>query len=55
MKPYNPAESEAGMYDLWEKSGYFNPDNLPGERSGRYHHHAPPNANGSCMRDTRSL
>ncbi len=48
MKPYNPAESEAGMYDLWEKSGYFNPDNLPGERSEPFTIiMPPPNANGS--------
>ncbi len=29
LKPYNPQETEARIYDLWEKSGYFNPDNLP--------------------------
>ncbi|HEY4504568.1 MAG TPA: class I tRNA ligase family protein [Candidatus Paceibacterota bacterium] len=28
-KPYNPKETEGRIYDLWEKSGYFNPDNLP--------------------------
>lgn len=32
-KPYNPKETEADIYSLWEKSGYFNPDNLP-EGSG---------------------
>ena len=58
LKPYNPAESEAGMYDLWEKSGYFNPDNLPrvpqgkagllGERTESFTViMPPPNANGS--------
>ena len=26
MKPYNPAEREPEMLDLWEKSGYANPD-----------------------------
>ena len=31
LKPYNPAETEGRIYDLWEKSGYFNPDNLKGE------------------------
>lgn len=29
LKPYNPQETEKRIYDLWEKSGYFNPDNLP--------------------------
>ncbi|MEK7114886.1 MAG: valine--tRNA ligase [Patescibacteria group bacterium] len=28
-KPYNPQETENKIYELWEKSGYFNPDNLP--------------------------
>ena len=28
-KPYNPQETEKKIYELWEKSGYFNPDNLP--------------------------
>ena len=26
LKPYNPGETEARIYELWEKSGYFNPD-----------------------------
>ncbi len=48
LKPYNPAESESSIYDLWEKSGYFNPDNLPGERSEPFTIiMPPPNANGS--------
>jgi valyl-tRNA synthetase len=29
LKPYNPAETESRIYDMWEKSGYFNPDLLP--------------------------
>lgn len=29
LKPYNPQDTEPRIYDLWEKSGYFNPDNLP--------------------------
>ncbi len=29
LKPYNPQETESRIYALWEKSGYFNPDNLP--------------------------
>lgn len=26
LKPYNPAENEAVIYALWERSGFFNPD-----------------------------
>lgn len=29
LKPYNPQETEPRIYKMWEKSGYFNPDNLP--------------------------
>ncbi len=29
LKPYNPAETEGRIYELWITSGYFNPDNLP--------------------------
>jgi valyl-tRNA synthetase len=48
LKPYNPLESEPGMYEIWEKSGYFNPDNLPGERPQPFTIvMPPPNANGS--------
>ncbi len=28
-KAYNPKEVEDKIYEKWEKSGYFNPDNLP--------------------------
>ncbi|HHH12507.1 MAG TPA: valine--tRNA ligase, partial [Candidatus Moranbacteria bacterium] len=28
-KNYRPDEREAAIYQRWEKSGYFNPDNLP--------------------------
>jgi len=28
-KPYNPNETEKRIYDLWQESGFFNPDNLP--------------------------
>jgi valyl-tRNA synthetase len=42
LKPYDPAGNEAQMYDLWEKSGYFNPDNLPGERAEPYAIVLPP-------------
>ncbi len=27
--PYNGAATEKTIYDMWEESGYFNPDNLP--------------------------
>jgi valyl-tRNA synthetase len=29
LKPYNPADTETRIYEMWEKSGYFNPDKLP--------------------------
>jgi len=45
--PYNPAETEARIYKAWEESGFFNPDNLPGERKGPFTVvMPPPNANG---------
>lgn len=28
LSPYNPQETEKRIYDIWEKSGYFNPDNI---------------------------
>ncbi len=48
LSPYNPQDHEKGIYALWEKSGYFNPDNLPGERTEQFSIvMPPPNANGS--------
>ena len=48
LKPYNPDDHEKSIYSLWESSGYFNPDNLPGERSEAFSIvMPPPNANGS--------
>ncbi len=41
-KPYNPAETETRLYEAWEKSGYFNPDNLPGERTEAFTVTLPP-------------
>ena len=35
LKPYNPAETETRIYEMWEKSGYFNPDKLPSDIAGR--------------------
>jgi valyl-tRNA synthetase len=47
-KPFNASEVEPSLYDMWEKSGYFNPDNLPGDRSTPFTIvMPPPNANGS--------
>ncbi len=47
-KPYNPYEVEENVYALWEKSGYFNPDKLPGKRKQPFTIiMPPPNANGS--------
>ncbi|MDA8596879.1 valine--tRNA ligase [Candidatus Pacebacteria bacterium] len=48
LKPYDPAAHESEIYKLWEESGFFNPDNLPGERSEAFTViMPPPNANGS--------
>jgi valyl-tRNA synthetase len=48
LKPYNPAETESRIYELWEKSGYFNPDNLPDADTRKPFTIVmpPPNANG---------
>lgn len=48
LKPYNPAETENRIYELWEKSGYFNPDNLPERHKTPFTIvMPPPNANGN--------
>lgn len=31
LKPYDPASTEGRIYQLWQDSGFFNPDNLPEE------------------------
>ena len=47
LKPYEPSDCEARLYDVWEKSGYFNPDNLPDDRIKPWCTiMPPPNANG---------
>ncbi len=47
-KPYEPAQTEARIYKLWEESGFFNPDNLPARHTEPYTIiMPPPNANGS--------
>ncbi len=42
LKPYNPVDTEDRIYKAWEESGYFNPDNLPGDRSEPFTIVLPP-------------
>jgi len=42
LKPYNPAETEPRIYEIWEKSGYFNPDKLPERHQEPYSIVLPP-------------
>ncbi len=42
LKPYSPKDNEDTIYKMWEESGFFNPDNLPGERSEPYVIVLPP-------------
>lgn len=48
LKPYNPSETEGRLYAAWEKSGYFNPDNLTGTNDMKPFTimMPPPNATG---------
>ncbi len=48
LKPYDPVATEGRIYETWERSGYFNPDNLPGakERMPFTIMMPPPNATG---------
>jgi len=41
-KPYDPQATEGRIYEAWEKSRYFNPDNLPGERTESFTVTLPP-------------
>ena len=41
-KSYNFKEIEPEIYKSWENSGYFNPDNLPGERTEAFSIVLPP-------------
>ena len=41
-KPFNAESVESSLYSMWEESGYFNPDNLPGERKEAYTIILPP-------------
>jgi valyl-tRNA synthetase len=48
LKPYDPKTTEERIYKLWEESGFFNPDNLPGERKEAFTiMMPPPNATGT--------
>ncbi len=42
MKPFDATAVESSLYEMWEKSGYFNPDNLPGDRKEAYTIVLPP-------------
>ena len=42
LRPYDPNTHEEAVYSLWEKSGYFNPDKLPGERKEAFTIVLPP-------------
>ena len=45
---YDPKKVEDKIYNLWLKSGFFNPDKLPGKRTKAFTIiMPPPNANGS--------
>lgn len=47
-KTYDPKPTEGKIYKLWEKSGYFNPDKLPGKRRKNYIVYMPlPNVTGT--------
>ncbi|HVV14842.1 MAG TPA: valine--tRNA ligase [Candidatus Paceibacterota bacterium] len=42
LKPYDHKAVETDIYKKWEDSGYFNPDNLPGERTESFSIVLPP-------------
>ena len=42
LKPYNPLDTEERIYSIWEKSGYFNPDNLLRTNKGPFTIIMPP-------------
>lgn len=41
-KAYEAKQVEDGIYKRWEDSGYFNPDNLPGDRPEKFVISMPP-------------
>ncbi len=46
--PYDPKKTENRIYELWLKSGYFNPDNLPTKSKKKFSIVIPPpNITGS--------
>lgn len=47
--PYNPKEHEDTIYQLWEKSGFFSPENLPDAKDSKSFTiiMPPTNANGN--------
>jgi valyl-tRNA synthetase len=46
-KIYNPKQTETKIYETWLKSGFFTPENLPGERKEKFVTCiAPPNITG---------
>lgn len=48
LQPYKPQKTEEKIYKIWEKSGFFNPDNLPERHKKPFTIiMPPPNANGS--------
>lgn len=48
LQPYDPKRTEERIYNVWEKSNFFNPDFLPGKRKESFTIiMPPPNANGS--------
>ena len=49
-KAYEPKNVEGKIYSFWEKSGFFNPDNLPKKTRSKKPYAmvmAPPNITGS--------
>src|SRR3989344_4208468 len=45
---YDPKKTEDRIYKIWEQSGFFNPDKLPGRRTKKFSvMMAPPNITGS--------
>src|SRR6056297_1584735 len=48
-KAYNPQEQEQGIYEKWEQSGYFNPDNLNLDKNAPTYSIVipPPNVTGT--------
>lgn len=46
-KPYDPQSTETRIYQIWEESGFFNPDNLPNQTGKPFTiMMPPPNATG---------